>query len=203
MTGRSTRTFAAMWVAVALAACGGGEGGAGASPGEADVVDASSSPSPLRTFDADTFPDDTIPDLLATDGRFVTFLRILDIHDPSLLSFLTISHETGTVFAPTNDAFAVLPGDEVDALLDRRNTFQVRDLIAGHVLPYVLRSRDFETGPLPMGDDGHPIHQVSVEGGVVVIDGAEVVGALEAVNGIAYVVDRILGLDRIELEAAS
>jgi hypothetical protein len=54
-----------------------------------------------------------------------------------------------------------------------------------------------------MGDDGHPIHQVSVEGDVVVIDGAEVVGALEAVNGIAYVVDGILGLDRIELEAAS
>jgi hypothetical protein len=76
-------------------------------------------------------------------------------------------------------------------------------LTAGHVLPYVLRSRDFETGSLPMGDDGHPIHQVSVEGDVAVIDGAEVVGALEAMNGTVYVVDRILGLDRIEPEAAS
>jgi len=76
-------------------------------------------------------------------------------------------------------------------------------LIDGHVLPYVLRSSDFETGPLPMGDEGHPTYQVSVEGDVVVIDGAEVVGALEAVNGIAYVVDGTLGLDRIELEAAS
>ena len=199
MTVRSTRAFAAIGVAVALAACGGGEGETGASP--ADVAQLSSSPSPLRTFDAETFPDDTIPDVLATDGRFVTFLRILDIHEPALLSFLTVSHETGTVFAPTDDAFAALPEGTLEALLDLGNTFPVRELIAGHVLPYVLRSKDFETGPLPMGDDGHPIHEVSVDGDVVVIDGAEVIDNLEAVNGIAYVVDDVLGLEGIELEA--
>ena len=65
--------------------------------------------SPTRSYAADTFPKGTIPDVLATDGRFTTILRILDLHDSALLSFLTISHETGTVFAPTDEAFADLP----------------------------------------------------------------------------------------------
>ena len=52
--------------------------------------------SPTRSYVADTFPEGTIPDVLATDGRFITTLRILDLHDSALLSFMTISHETGT-----------------------------------------------------------------------------------------------------------
>ena len=73
-------------------------------------------------------------------------------------------------------------------------------MIAAHVLPYVLRSRGFETGPLPMGDDGEPVLQVTVQDGVVTIDGAEVIEELEAVNGIVYVVDGVLGMDGVELE---
>jgi len=156
--------------------------------------------SPTRSYAADTFPKGTIPDVLATDGRFTTILRILDLHDSALLSFLTISHETGTVFAPTDEAFADLPSGAVDALLEITNNPAARAMIAAHVLPYVLRSRGFETGPLPMGDDGEPVLQVTVQDGVVTIDGAEVIEELEAVNGIVYVVDGVLGMDGVELE---
>jgi hypothetical protein len=104
-----------------------------------------------------------MPDVLATDGRFITILRILDLHDSALLSFLTISHETGTVFAPTDEAFADLPTEMVDAFLEITNNPAARALIRAHVLPYVLRLRGFETGPLPIGDDGEPVLQVTVE----------------------------------------
>jgi uncharacterized surface protein with fasciclin (FAS1) repeats len=144
-----------------------------------------------------------MPDVLATDGRFITILRILDLHDSALLSFLTISHETGTVFAPTDDAFADLPTGMVDAFLEITNNPAARALIRAHVLPYVLRSRGFETGPLPMGDDGEPVLQVTVQNGAVTIDGADVIEELVAVNGVVHVVDGVLGLDQTELEEIS
>jgi uncharacterized surface protein with fasciclin (FAS1) repeats len=127
----------------------------------------------------------------------------LDLHDSALLSFLTISHETGTIFAPTDEAFADLPSETIDALMDVRNNLAARSVIASHVLPYVLRSKGFETGPLGMGDDGIPVLQVAVQVGTVTIDGAEVIEDLEAVNGVIHVVDGVLGLDQVELEGAS
>jgi uncharacterized surface protein with fasciclin (FAS1) repeats len=71
------------------------------------------------------------------------------------------------------------------------------------VLPYVLRSRGFETGPLPMGDDGEPVLQVTVQNGAVTMDGADVIEELVAVNGVVHVVDGVLGLDQTELEEIS
>ena len=203
-SGRSTPLLAFTCVALVLSACGGETGSrsttpAGASADRSDEVSAS----PTRTFTADTFPEGTIPDVMATDGRFITILRMLDLHDSALLSFMTISHETGTFFAPTDEAFADLPSETVDALLDVRNNLAARSVIGSHVLPYVLRSKDFETGPLGMGDDGEPVLQVTVQGGAITIDDARVIEDLEAVNGVVYVVDGILGLDLMELEEAS
>ena len=202
-SGRSAPLLAFTCVALVLSACGGETGSPSTSPRTtADGTDGVS-PSPTRSFTADTFPEGTIPDVLATDGRFITILRILDLHDSALLSFLTISHETSTFFAPTDNAFADLPRWTVEALLEITNNPAARALIGAHVLPYVLRSRRFETGPLPMGDDGEPVLQVTVQEGAVTIDGAEVIEDLEAVNGVVHVVDGVLGFDLVELEGAS
>jgi len=196
--GRSAPILAFACVAVVLTACGDETGSSSTSPAgtTADGI----SPSPTRSYTADTFPEGTIPDVLATDGRFITILRMLDLHDSALLSFLTISHETGTIFAPTDEAFADLPSGTVDALLGITNNRTARAVIFAHVLPYVLRSRDFETGPLGMGDDGEPVLDVSLQGSTVTIDGAEVIEELEAVNGVVHVVDGVLGLDLVDLE---
>jgi uncharacterized surface protein with fasciclin (FAS1) repeats len=198
--GRSAPILVFMCVALVLSACGDEAGPPSTSPGTtADGTDGVS-PSPTRSYTADTFPEGTIPDLLATDGRFITILRILDLHDSTMLSFLTISHETSTFFAPTDDAFADLPDGTVDALLVITNNPAAREVLAAHVLPYVLRSGEFETGPLGMGDDRDPVLQVTVQGDAVTIDGADVIEDLEAVNGVVHVVDGVLGIDRIELE---
>ena len=201
---RSTAILALTCVGLVLSACGGEDGSAETIPtGATEDRTESLAPSPTRSFTADTFPEDTIPDVLATDGRFITILRILDLHDSALLSFLTISHETGTVFAPTDEAFADLPTGMVDALLEITNNPAARALIRAHLLPYVLRSRGFETGPLPMGDDGEPVLQVTVQNGAVTIDGADVIEELEAANGVVHVVDGVLGLDQVELEGVA
>jgi uncharacterized surface protein with fasciclin (FAS1) repeats len=44
---------------------------------------------------------------------------------------------------------------------------------------------------------------VTVRGGAVTIDGAEVIDDLEAVNGVVHVVDGVLGFDLAELEGVS
>lgn len=201
---RSAPILAFSCLALVLSACGGETGSPSTTPAgtTSDRTDGVSA-SPTRSFTVDTFPDGTMLDVLATDGRFITILRILDLHDSALLSFLTISHETGTVFAPTDEAFAALPSGTVDALLDVRNNLAARSVIGSHVLPYVLRSKDFETGPLGMGDDGEPVLQVTVQKGAVTTDGADVIEELEAVNGVVHVVDGVLGLDLVELEEAS
>jgi uncharacterized surface protein with fasciclin (FAS1) repeats len=191
---RSGPLLALSLLALGLSACDGDTGSDGSTPLESTTADrtGAASSSPMRSYAADTFPEGTIPDGLATDGRFTTILRILDLHDSALLSFLTISHETGTFFAPTDEAFADLPSGTIEALLEITNNPAARAVIGNHVLPYVLRSRGFETGPLPMGDDGEPVLPVTVQDGSVTIDGAEVIDK-EAVNGIVYVVDGVLG----------
>jgi uncharacterized surface protein with fasciclin (FAS1) repeats len=54
-----------------------------------------------------------------------------------------------------------------------------------------------------MGDDGEPVLHVTVQGGAFTIDDAEVIEDLEAVNGVVYVVDGVLGLDLVELEGVA
>ena len=200
--GRSAPILVFTCVALVLSACGDETGSPSTLPGTGADGTEDASPSPTRSYTADTFPEGTIPDVMATDGRFTTILAILDLHDSALLSFLTISHETSTFFAPTDDAFADLPDGTVDALLVITNSPAARELLAAHVLPYVLRSVEFETGPLGMGDEGDPVLQVTVQGDAVTIDGADVIEDLEAVNGVVHVVDGVLGFDRIEPEAA-
>lgn len=199
MIGRSASILVSMWLALALGACDGG--GSGEPAGTTVERTGGASASPTRSYTAETFPEGTIPDVLATDGRFTTILAILDLHDSALLSFLTVSHETSTFFAPPTRLFADLPDGTVDALLDVHGDPVARELIAGHVLPYDLRSGEFETGPLPMGD-GEPVLQVTVQGGAVTIDGADVIEDLEAVNGVVHVVDGVLGIDLVTLEGS-
>jgi hypothetical protein len=180
-------------VALVLSACGDETGSPSTSAGTTAYGTDGVSPSPTRSFTADTFPEGTIPDVLATDGRFITILRILDLHDSTLLSFLTISHETGTFFAPTDEAFADMPSGTVDALFEMTNNPAARALIGAHVLPYVLQSGEFETGQLGMGDDGEPVLHVTVQEDAVTIDGAQVIEDLESVNGVIHVVDGASG----------
>ena len=55
-------------------------------------------------------------------------------------------------------------------------------------------------GTVADGRRREPVLQVTVQDGVVTIDGAEVIEELEAVNGIVHVVDGVLGMDGVELE---
>lgn len=96
-----------------------------------------------------------------------------------------------TVFAPINAAFDKLPAGTVDDLLKPENKEKLQDILQYHVYVGVIS----ET----MVQDGMKLNQVN--GGDVIlnkkdekitVNGANVLGAVKASNGIVYVIDAVL-----------
>jgi uncharacterized surface protein with fasciclin (FAS1) repeats len=98
-----------------------------------------------------------------------------------------------TVFAPTDRAFAALPGGTVENLLKPQNRGQLRAILAYHVVPGRVFAADV---------DGKRVHARTVNGAQVSVDGkgagvrvnrARVVTAdVRASNGVIHVIDRVL-----------
>ncbi|MCG6896044.1 MAG: fasciclin domain-containing protein [Thiocapsa sp.] len=93
-----------------------------------------------------------------------------------------------TVFAPSNDAFARLPQERLDALMT--DPAALRDVIAAHVVPGRLSATDMMQGRTATTLAGHPL-QVGVEGHLKVAD-ATVTQSIVANNGIVHVIDRLM-----------
>lgn len=118
--------------------------------------------------------------------------------NPNLSTFATLLGQAGltdtlvgdgpyTVFAPSNDAFAALPQDQIDAL--QSDNEALRNVLMNHIYEGEVRSGDLspdqpiatmQGGELTVGDDG-------------TLAGANVIDAdLEASNGVVHVIDRVL-----------
>lgn len=96
-----------------------------------------------------------------------------------------------TVFAPVNAAFDALPAGTVDKLLQPDQKQALADILQYHVYVGTIRPNLFK--------DGMQLNQVS--GGNVVlgkngdkltVNGANILGSVEAANGIVYVIDQVL-----------
>ena len=96
-----------------------------------------------------------------------------------------------TVFAPTDDAFALLPEGTVESLLEDP-TGQLADILLHHVYAGNAMSTDLSDGmmiPTLLGTELN----VTIDIGTVMIDNAMVtVANIEADNGIVHVIDAVL-----------
>lgn len=96
-----------------------------------------------------------------------------------------------TVFAPTDDAFKALPAGTVEMLLKPENKGKLAAILKYHVVPAKVLAKDVKT----MGADtlnGQRI-DVKVEGGKVMVDGANVTKTdVMASNGVIHVIDRVI-----------
>ncbi len=97
-----------------------------------------------------------------------------------------------TVFAPTDAAFAKLPGGTVESLLKPENKAKLVAILTYHVVPGKVMSKDLA---------GKKIMAKSVEGAEVSVDAtngvkvdnANVVKAdIEASNGVIHVIDTVI-----------
>ena len=190
----NTKPLVALFAAVALTAGACGDG----APEEASVTGSAASPvsqpSPEPTFGPDSFPEGTVSDTLATDGRFTVVLLLFSEQMPQFLEFMSGPAFHHTVFLPIDEAFEDLPPGTVEALRQEENLSPLFNAFPTHLVDYRLTKKDFTTGPLTMAHERHTLRLV-VEGDTATLDGAAVVDSLETGNGIIHAVDAVLGLD--------
>ena len=97
-----------------------------------------------------------------------------------------------TVFAPTDEAFAKLPGGTVENLLKPENKKQLMAILTYHVVPGKVMSKDI-VGKKTMvkSVEGEEISIDATNG--VKVDNAKVVKAdVEASNGVIHVIDTMI-----------
>ena len=94
-----------------------------------------------------------------------------------------------TVFAPTNDAFAKVPADKLNALMKDKQ--MLRSVLMYHVMSGKVAASDARTMMAPMM--GGSTASVKVENGMVMVDDARVVQAdIMASNGVIHAIDMVL-----------
>lgn len=99
-----------------------------------------------------------------------------------------------TVFAPTNEAFAALPDGTVDDLLKPENKAALAKIVTSHAAPgkYSIDQLQqlMERGMQLYQATGHYV-DIEVRDGDTYVNGAKILGTVDATNGVVHVVDQV------------
>jgi uncharacterized surface protein with fasciclin (FAS1) repeats len=94
-----------------------------------------------------------------------------------------------TVFAPTDEAFAKIPKDKLDALL--KDKAALTKVLTYHVVPGKVMAADVKPGAVKTVE-GSPL-KVAMKGGKVMVNNADVVKTdVVADNGVIHVIDSVV-----------
>ena len=129
----------------------------------------------------------TIVDVAVADGRFTTLAAALGAAD--LVETLQ-GDGPFTVFAPTDDAFAMLPEGTVEALL--ADIPALSEILLYHVVSGEVMAADVVGLSSAETVAGMPV-KISVDGDKVMINDAQVIITdVQADNGVIHVIDSVL-----------
>ncbi len=162
---------ALMVVPLVLAACG-----------TSTEDTASTSPSP-------TMAQKDIVDTAVEAGSFTTLITAVQAAG---LEETLRGDGPYTVFAPTDDAFAAVPKETLDALLaDPKGA--LTDVLTYHVVPGKVMSTDLSDGMMVETVNGQSLQITVNDDGTVMVGDATVVTAdIETANGVIHVIDTVL-----------
>ena len=136
--------------------------------------------------------DAAASDILAVakqKGNFTTFTRAVEAAG---LQDALASQGAVTVFAPTDEAFAKLPQEQLEALLRPENKDQLVKILTHHVVPgRALATDDLKRTRSAKTVGGEEV-KVELVRGRVRVDGARVTGDYNASNGVVVAVDSVL-----------
>jgi uncharacterized surface protein with fasciclin (FAS1) repeats len=97
-----------------------------------------------------------------------------------------------TVFAPTDDAFAKLPKETLDSLLQPANRDKLRRILTYHVVPGTVMASDVVKLQSAKAVSGDTL-TVKARDGVVSVDNARVIKTdVRAANGVIHVIDTVI-----------
>jgi len=124
--------------------------------------------------------------VLEADGQFTTLLAAAKA--AGVTDLLEAPDRKLTFFAPTDEAFAVLPPGMVQVLLAPANRARLVDVLEHHVVRGRIRLAGGKLTPLA----GPPLEVVDDEG-VFLVNGANVLlENIKATNGMVNVIDQVL-----------
>jgi len=179
---RTRTTLAALVAAAALlaAACGSDSDDAASEPTSAPAESAA----PATTAAATAGKD--IVATAVEAGGFTTLAAALT--QAGLVDALQ-GEGPFTVFAPTDEAFAAVPKETLDALLADKEA--LTSVLTYHVVSGNVASGDITPGPI--ATLAGPTLELALAGGGVTVNGAKVVAAdVAASNGVIHVIDQVL-----------
>ena len=164
---------ALMVVPLVIAACG-------------DTTDEAAAPSPTPS---PTMAQKDIVDTAVEAGSFTTLVSAVQAAG---LEETLRGEGPYTVFAPTDEAFAAVPKETLDALLaDPEGA--LTDVLTYHVVPGKVMSTDLSDGMQADTVNGQALDISVGEDGTVMVNGATVVTAdIETSNGVIHVIDTVL-----------
>lgn len=96
-----------------------------------------------------------------------------------------------TVFAPTNAAFDLLPPGTVEGLLAPEKKADLKKIVQHHAAVPIVDTKDMTDGQTIAMSDGTKV-TIHVKDGKYMVDDANIVASVHAVNGVVHVVDRVL-----------
>ena len=95
-----------------------------------------------------------------------------------------------TVFAPNNAAFDKLPDGTVKDLLKPENKSKLAKILTSHASPGTFKGDLLKPGTKIYLATGHYV-DVEVKDGDTYVNGAKILGTVDASNGVVHVVDQV------------
>ena len=182
--------LAAVLMGFGLSRCGDGTSPSGAAAGGDTTIAGAQDTVAANDTSASASPSAaTMVRTLESAGNFTVLTSLLDVTD------LTTTLEGSgpfTLFAPTDDAFAKLPTEELAVLRDPSNADQLARVMRYHVVAGAKKAAQLTTGDMDTVDGARLA--VFVDGGRVTLNGDTEVTATDliAVNGVIHVIDSVL-----------
>jgi uncharacterized surface protein with fasciclin (FAS1) repeats len=132
----------------------------------------------------------TLVDIARKNGQFNTFTAA--VAQAGLEE--SLSHETLTIFAPTDDAFAKLQADALEALLKPENKEKLKAVLLNHVVKGEVPSSAATSEPAALQTlAGGKVSVSKRDDGKVAVNAATVVAAdVDASNGVIHGIDAVL-----------
>ncbi len=125
--------------------------------------------------------------------------------EPNLSTFVTLVEQSGinndldrleefTLLAPTNEAFAKLPKEKLEALVLSENQALLKAILQAHILPNEVSSLQFQNNTqIEVGEDSYLPVEVGVNNTNIRVGGAQLVKTnIEASNGMIHVIDSVI-----------
>jgi transforming growth factor-beta-induced protein len=131
----------------------------------------------------------TVLDVAKQKGNFNTLAKAIEA--AGLQDTLTAGGPV-TVFAPTDEAFAKLPAEQLEALLRPENKDQLVKILTNHVVAgRAMEESDLKRTRSAKTAAGEEV-SIELKRGRVRVDGARVTGDYIADNGVVVAVDTVL-----------